>query len=113
MPTYCCSRSTRVSFRCLPVGLETPSVRRPLGTGRREEPWRSTTDLATNGPLTAGVRTPPHRNPVTQKPRCASSWHQLGDARFLRATVEAWVLTFPGGSGGDQPPEPVIGPSSR
>ncbi len=72
IPTYCCSCSTRVSFRRLRVGVGTPSLPCTLGSRRREELWRSTTDLATTTSSTLGAPNPPPV-PVTRKQRSASS----------------------------------------
>ena len=54
IPTYCCSCSTRVSFR-LRVGLETPSVPCTPDPRLRGRPWRSTTDTDITDPPQLGA----------------------------------------------------------
>ena len=82
--------STRVSFRRLRVGWETPSVPRTFGSRRREELWRITTDLATKDPLHTARRPSPHHRARSRKSG-AALLHDINSGRAANPDLYACV----------------------
>ena len=93
IPTYCCSRSTRVSFFRFRDGVETPSVPRTLGSRRGEEPWGITTDLATKKTFRT-ARRPSSHHPAGSRRSGAALLHDMNTARLDgRGSVRRSVRT--------------------
>src|ERR1700722_13647096 len=92
IPTYCCSRSTRVSFR-FRVGLVTPSLLCTLGSRRREEPWRITTESVITNLLHLGAPDPHHQ--ARSRESGAALLHGINSAPpiWLEDTQRSNVLT--------------------